>query len=373
MSARSVGAVVRARAAASRRVGAGRVPSLAASSGLPEALSRLATGPYGHDVRPGQPLSRAQHEVYATLLWNLRVLAGWLPPDGAQAMRLLAGWAEIANVDALLRRLDGDRDLPPAYRLGSLATAWPRLADSTDRAEPALASWPPRRGATPAARTTTPSPWSCAWCGRPACAAACRPPPVWAAGAAALVLALDLCAGPHPHDATVTAAVARVLGRDAAAATTLADLRAALPSTARWALAGCDAPEDLWRAEAAWWLRVERDATAMTRSSASTPPPSWAWSALLAVDAWRVRAALELRRARRRRRRRSMPSSDRLGPVAMRRIALVAPRPTLRALLVQVAAAGVVEVETAAVTDAPGRTRGPRACSGWARRERRPR
>ena len=108
MSARSVGAVVRARAAASRRVGAGRVPSLAASSGLQEALSRLATGPYGHDVRPGQPLSRAQHEVYATVLWNLRVLAGWLPPDGAQAMRLLAGWAEIANVDALLRRFDGE-------------------------------------------------------------------------------------------------------------------------------------------------------------------------------------------------------------------------------------------------------------------------
>ena len=55
-----------------------------------------------------------------------------------------------------------------------------------------------------------------------------------------------------------------------------------------------------------------------------------------------------------------MPSSDRLGPVAMRRIALVAPRPTLRAVLVQVAAAGVVEVETAAVTDAPVETGGPR-------------
>ena len=48
-----------------------------------------------------------------------------------------------------------------------------------------------------------------------------------------------------------------------------------------------------------------------------------------------------------------MPSSDRLGPVAMRRIALVAPRPALRALLVHVAAAGVVEVETAAATDGP--------------------
>ena len=293
MSARSVGAVVRARAAASRRVGAGRVPSLAASSGLPEALSRLATGPYGHDVRPGQPLSRAQHEVYATVLWNLRVLAGWLPPDGAQAMRLLAGWAEIANVDALLRRFDGDRGLPPAYRLGSLATAWPRLAVCTDRTELrrelAATAWGDPGGEDDHAITLV---LRLVWAARvrsgvPAASG-------WAAGAAALVLAADLCAGPHPHDATVTAAVARVLGRDAAAATTLPDLLAALPSTARWALAGCDAPEDLWRAEAAWWLRVERDATTMTRSSNFDLTPVVGVVALLAVDAWRVRAALEL-------------------------------------------------------------------------------
>jgi hypothetical protein len=293
MSARSVGAVVRARAAASRRVGAGRVPSLAASSGLQEALSQLATGPYGHDVRPGQPLSRAQHEVYATLLWNLRVLAGWLPPEGAQAMRLLAGWAEIANVEALLRQLDGERDLPPAYRPGSLATAWPRLAASTDRAglrrELAATAWGDPGGEDDHAITLV---LRLVWAARvrsgvPAASG-------WAAGAAALVLALDLCAGPHPHDATVTAAVARLLGREAAAATTLPELRGALPSSARWALAGCDSPEDLWRAEVAWWLRVERDATTMTSSSSFDLTPVVGVVALLAVDAWRVRAALQL-------------------------------------------------------------------------------
>ena len=46
-----------------------------------------------------------------------------------------------------------------------------------------------------------------------------------------------------------------------------------------------------------------------------------------------------------------MPSSDRIAPVPMRRVALVAPHPTLRALLVRVAAAGVVEVETPAAPD----------------------
>src|SRR5689334_19292952 len=52
-----------------------------------------------------------------------------------------------------------------------------------------------------------------------------------------------------------------------------------------------------------------------------------------------------------RRWRRCMPSSDRITPVAMRRVALVAPQPALRALLVQVAAAGVVEVETPAAPE----------------------
>ena len=293
MSTRLVGAVVRARAAASRRVGSGRVPSLAAAAGLQDALSQLAAGPYGHDVRPGQSLPRAQHEVCATLVWNQRVLAGWLPPDGAQAMRLLAGWAEIANVEALLRRFDGERDLPPAYRLGSLATAWPRLAACTDR--PALrrelagTAWGDPGGEDDHAFTLL---LRLVWAARvrsgvPAASA-------WAAGAAALVLALDLGAGPHAHDATVTAAVARVLGRDAAAATTISELRTALTSTARWALADCDSPQDLWQAEAAWWLRVERDATTMAASSSFDLTPVVGVVALLGVDAWRVRAALEL-------------------------------------------------------------------------------
>ena len=86
MSARSVGAVVRARAAASRRVGAGQIPSLAAGPTLEEALTRLAPGPYGARARPGQHLDRAQHEVAATFLWNLRVLAGWTGPDGQSGM-----------------------------------------------------------------------------------------------------------------------------------------------------------------------------------------------------------------------------------------------------------------------------------------------
>jgi hypothetical protein len=293
MSAGSVGAVVRARAAASRRVGAGQVPSLGSSSSLAEALSRLASGPYGHDARPGQGLRRAQHEVAATYLWNLRVLAGWAPREGARAMRLLAGWAEIANVEGLLRRFDGDPDPVPPYRLGSLATAWPLLERATDRAELrrelAATAWGDPGGEDDHAVTLV---LRLVWAARVRSGVPAAT--TWAAGAAALFLALDLCTSPRPHSPTETAAAARVLGPGAAAATTLEELRAALPRAARWALAGCSTVEDLWRAEVAWWLRVERDATVMRTSPRFDLTAVLGVVGLLGVDAWRVRAALEI-------------------------------------------------------------------------------
>ena len=44
---------------------------------------------------------------------------------------------------------------------------------------------------------------------------------------------------------------------------TLGDLRATLPGDARWVLADVEALPDLWRAEAAWWHRVEQDASVL--------------------------------------------------------------------------------------------------------------
>lgn len=71
--------VVRAKALAGRRLGAAGARAVAKSPGLGPALAALSSSPYGHDVRPGQSLGAAQHAVAASLLWNMRVLAGWLP------------------------------------------------------------------------------------------------------------------------------------------------------------------------------------------------------------------------------------------------------------------------------------------------------
>ena len=58
-------------------------------------------------------------------------------------------------------------------------------------------------------------------------------------------------------------------------------------------LADVAGPQDLWRAEAAWWRRVEREAFSLLRGSSFDVVPPVAALAVLAVDAWRVRAALE--------------------------------------------------------------------------------
>ena len=70
-------------------------------------------------------------------------------------------------------------------------------------------------------------------------------------------------------------------------------LRARLPGDIRWTLEGIDGVGDLWRAEAGWWQRVEHDGFALLRGSSFDQRPVVGALAVLAVDAWRTRAALE--------------------------------------------------------------------------------
>lgn len=293
MSARWVAATVRARAAGRRRLGSAQVRALAASPSLGEALGRLSSGPYGHDVHTGQSLRQAQHGVSATFLWGQRVLAGWLGPGGGEAMRVLAGWAEIANVDALLATYSGDSDVAPAYELGTLATAWPHLATAGNRAELreslARSAWgdpgsEDQRDIQAAMRLT--------WCSR--VSSSVPETADWAAGAAALVTAHELMDPLSRPSPAFAGQVARALGPRAVACTSLDELREAVPSSARWVLADVVGPDDLWRAESAWWRRLEIDGARLARSPGFDIVPVVGVIALLAVDAWRVRAALEL-------------------------------------------------------------------------------
>ena len=127
---------IRARAMAQRQLGADAARRLAACGSLAEAQRMLARTPYAPAGQPGQTLAAAQRAVAECLLWDLRVLAGWLPRQGVGLLRALACWFEIANVDELLQSLAGrpGRGAIPARIAGD------GLAPAATRAQPRRAA-----------------------------------------------------------------------------------------------------------------------------------------------------------------------------------------------------------------------------------------
>ena len=260
MSAGWAAGSVRARALVRSRMDSGVARRLAACGSLADALHLLAATPYGANIRRDSTLAAAQHEVAGTLLWDLRVLAGWLPRDGVRLLRTLGGWFEIANVDELLQSIAG-RPAGPEFRLGALATAWPRLAQATSTGELrtalAASAWQdPGQQTARAIRLGMRVRWTAriAELGEPA--------GTWAAGAAAL-----LAAG---------------------------EMAAPVPARARWVLAGITSPDGLWRAETALMARVEQDGLRLLHAPGLDSGVVLGAVAVMACHAWRIRAALEL-------------------------------------------------------------------------------
>lgn len=296
MTAAWVAGVVRAKALARRRLGAGAARAVAMQPSLVEAVEALAATPYGHDVRAGQTLAEAQHAVGASLLWNMRVLAGWLPRAGADVVRLLAAGFELANLDEHLSTLDGEPAAPP-YALGTLETAWTRLSSTRTpgaAAEVLAASaWRLRGVSTRRELRLGPRlAWADSVVARVPEAAA------WARGGAALLVLREVALEGRQLPPPLARQASYVLGRGVVEATSgratdLSAVRAALPTATRWVLEGVDRVEELWRAEAHWWRRVESDGFALLRRSDYDRGPVVGALAVLAVDAWRVRAALE--------------------------------------------------------------------------------
>lgn len=291
MSAAWVAGSVRARALARRRIGAVAARRLAGSGSLEDALRLLAPTGYGREIHPGQTLAQAQHGIAAVILWDLRVLAGWLPQGGLPLLRTLAAWFEIANVDELLAGLGG-RQPGELFTLGALATSEARLRTATSRSELQAAltasGWgDPGGDSAHAIRLGMRARWALR------VGAFGGPLQTWAAAGAALLLAGERFVAGRPIAPAVLVPLGGLLGT-AVEASTLDALAATVPARARWALAGVTSPADLWRAEAAWWARVERDAFARLRTSAPNAEPVIGAAAVLAADAWRARAALEM-------------------------------------------------------------------------------
>lgn len=300
MSAGWVAGATRAGALLPRALGAEGVRETAEAPTLEDALLRLRTSAYRRDLRAGASLAEAQRSVSMTLLWHLRVLAGWQPRRGADAIRLLAAGFEIANTEERLHDLSAgesdrteDTGTAAPYRLGTLSTAWPRLAVTRSPAELrsvlATSVWGDP-GAHTAAAVATGMRVSAA-----VRTAATVPEAVfWATGRLALLVAREVfVVGRTPAEAAVRRA-ARLLGSAALRAVSFDDFRHSLPATAHWVLEGCAEPADLWRAEELWWERLERDGGNLVRRAGWDSAQVVGAVAVLSVDAWRVRGALEL-------------------------------------------------------------------------------
>ncbi|AMW08603.1 hypothetical protein A4E84_03165 [Streptomyces qaidamensis] len=299
MSAGWVAGVTRARALRTRCLGGEGIREVAASPTLDDALRYLAATPYRHATAGATP-AEAQRAVSATLLWHLRVLAGWQPATGADAIRALAAGFEISNAEHHVRALAADpraRGTPgphvPPYRLGALATAWTRLARARTPSElrNALAAsvWGDPGGES-SASVATGMRVSAALRLATAVPDAAR----WAAARLALLFAREVfVVGRRMPDVSARRS-ARLLGPRAVSAGSYVDFRQALPATARWLLEGVDEAADLWRAEAWWWKAVEQDGRELLRRSHFGPQPVVGAVAVLSADAWRTRGALEL-------------------------------------------------------------------------------
>jgi hypothetical protein len=292
MSAGWVAGSVRARALARHGLGAERTRQLASCGSLGDALRMLAATAYGASLRPEQPLAAAQHEIAASVLWNLRVLAGWLPGEGLRLLRVLGAWFEVANVDELLQSIAG---LPAGaeFQLGALATAWPQLRRAANnselRAALAASAWQDPGGAsTYAIRVGIRARYAAR------AAALGGPARTWAAGAVAVLVAGERFAAGRAVDPVIIGSALGLLGPAALRAGTLDEMAGGLPSRASWVLAGITAPADLWRAEQAWLARVERDGLRLLRTSSLDSDTVLGAVAVMACDAWRVRAALEI-------------------------------------------------------------------------------
>lgn len=290
MSAKWVAGSVRARLLARHCVGVDGARDIASAGSVDAAIVRLRASAYGRTSIGADSVLRAQHAVWTTTVWDLRVLAGWLPGAGVGVVRAFAGSFEIENIADRLAFLAGT-DEPLVFELGSLGNVSTRVRDAasvhevreqlrtspwgdpgSDEREHILMSlrleWARRLGEIGAAAA-------------------------WGGAAAALVLARLLVQREEPISPDVRRR-ANLLGRRALEATSLTAFVAALPDAARWVFDGIDSPEELWRAEAAWWRRVDVDGERLLRAARPGPDVVVGAIARRLVDAWRTCAALEV-------------------------------------------------------------------------------
>jgi hypothetical protein len=292
MSAGWVAASVRARAMARRRLGAVGARRLREAGSFEAARALLADTAYS-GAATAADLGAAQRAVADAVLWQVRVLAGWVPASGTRVVRAVVAAFERENLCDHLGDLLGDGRARPAepFDLGSLSTVWNRA-----RTAPTPTAFGEELAASPwgevpvddvaAFRDATAGVWL------RRCLVEVPSAEEFVVTAALLLVARAQVLEGRPPGTALVAALDGVLGPRWPAATTLDDLRAALDPPARKVLEAVTAPDRLWLAEVALRQRTADAGARLLREPLPGPERVVGAIAVLAADAWNVRAAL---------------------------------------------------------------------------------
>ncbi|HQR28520.1 MAG TPA: hypothetical protein PLP61_15865 [Nocardioides sp.] len=294
MSIAWVAASVRARAMARRRLGREGIRRVGSAGSLQAACHQLVDTGYAR-AAPATDLASAQRAVAEAVLWDVRILAGWMPSGGTPIARAVVAAFERENCWDHLRRLGGrlppGQPAPEPFELGSLSTAWHRVRATSSltelRAELSASPWGEMPVDDPAAFRDA---MAAAWLRR----VADDLPGVegLAIQAAALQVARSRLLEHREPGERERGDLEALLGSRWLEATTLPDLRTALDPLAGRILQGVESPVRLWSAEAALWQEVADTGMRLLRDPLSSPEVVVGAVAVLAADAFRVRAAL---------------------------------------------------------------------------------
>lgn len=295
MTAGWMAAVVRGEALLGRTVGPAGARAIAGADDWPSARRALASTAYGRELPPDADRRTARVTAERATAWQIRVLAGWLPPGGAAVARLAIAPFEIGNLDRrLVSFVDGTARFDPsdAVDLGPLGAAWPAAARAATSAEVRAllrrSSWGDPGGD---GRAEIAVGLRVSWARR-----AMRVDPVvrpWALGALAVLVARERFVFDRPITEVTARSVDRAFGPRWRDAGDVDGLRARIPEGARWPLPAGNAPSDLWRSELALLARIGREAGDIATTRRPVPATVVAVLALLLVDTWRVTAAIE--------------------------------------------------------------------------------
>ena len=304
MTAGWVAPSTRGRLLLRRRLGSSGARALGSEESWQQARAELATTVYGASLPADADRRAARLSASAATIWQLRVLAGWLPPNATALARTFAASLEIAEVDRHVSRLTrqaGARATrvgrPDAVSLGSLATAWPRVERATtlDQVRSVLArsAWGDPGGSDPAAIRFG---LRVAWGRRLVRQAAITTD--WVHGAAAVLVARELFLFGRHIPEIPARTIDQLLGTRWRHATSVASLADNVGASASWALltdgsSARPSPTDLWRSELVVISRVDEDASRIIESGRNGRNTVAAVMALLLLDLWRVGAAIE--------------------------------------------------------------------------------